>query len=257
MDNVLLYFSLKYNGDWNQIYDALERKEKIDSDVLLELTSSFKTPFITILSPLYPSHLKQSHKPPFVLFFKGSISLINNYHQILGCPDSQAQNEYGKQTTEHIVSKLIAEQRIILTESSKQASNFILNLGIKNKGRLIIVTKENLSTFVESNLELIAQLNNLDYLILSEYESSEIEQYVTDSKEDYLYRLLIGVSKAIVIFQSNENVKVNKIVNLGLADGKDIFVVPEPIFSKYKINNSLIKQGAKLIESGSDILNDL
>ncbi|WP_157823749.1 DNA-processing protein DprA [Mesoplasma syrphidae] len=252
-----MYFSLKYNGDWDQIYDALERKEKIDSDALLELTSSFKTQFITILSPLYPSHLKQSHKPPFVLFFKGSISLINNYHQILGCPDSQNQDEYGKKSIEYIVSKLVAEQRIILLDISKQTSKPSLKICIKNKGRVIIVTKEKLSLFIENNLELMTQLNSLDYLVLSEYEVSENEVYVTNLQDEYLYRLMVGIAKALVIFQSNETTKINKIVNLGLSEGKDIFVVPELIFSKYKINNGLIKQGAKLIESANDILNDL
>lgn len=31
MEEILLYFSLKYQGDFDKIYQALERKEKVDN----------------------------------------------------------------------------------------------------------------------------------------------------------------------------------------------------------------------------------
>ena len=34
MDKILAYFSIKYEGDWDSIYKAINQKERIDQDEL-------------------------------------------------------------------------------------------------------------------------------------------------------------------------------------------------------------------------------
>ena len=59
-------------GNWNKTYECLLKKDlKTDeTDVLGD--------FITILDKEYPDRLKQVHKPPFVLFYKGNLDLLGN-----------------------------------------------------------------------------------------------------------------------------------------------------------------------------------
>ena len=43
MEDILLYFSLKYHGQFDLIYKALERKERVDESLKKELK---KKPFL-------------------------------------------------------------------------------------------------------------------------------------------------------------------------------------------------------------------
>ena len=66
MDNVLLYFSLKHEGDFKKINEFIKLKRVL------------KTKYVTILDSNYPDFLKQVSCPPFVLFYEGNLKLAKN-----------------------------------------------------------------------------------------------------------------------------------------------------------------------------------
>ncbi len=75
---ILLYFSLKYHGQFDLIYKALERKERVGESLKKkELFATIKCSYTTI-SDDYPQHLKFINCPPFVLYYYGSLSLLDN-----------------------------------------------------------------------------------------------------------------------------------------------------------------------------------
>lgn len=69
--DVLLYLSLKYNFDWDSIYKCI--REKADHPTDEELHKVFEehsintSNWVCLLDDEYPSILKSSNKPPFVL----------------------------------------------------------------------------------------------------------------------------------------------------------------------------------------------
>ena len=65
MNDILAYFAIKYNGDWDEIYSAINRKEKVDLEEKFILLSKCGK-YITLLDNEYPSKLKGIYKPPFV-----------------------------------------------------------------------------------------------------------------------------------------------------------------------------------------------
>ena len=71
MEEILLYFSLKYAGDFDSILKALECKEKIDEKLKKELFKDITANYTTLISPDYPTALKEIACPPFVLFYYG------------------------------------------------------------------------------------------------------------------------------------------------------------------------------------------
>jgi len=69
MNIILIYFSIKYKGDWDKIYKALEDKEKVSLSEIQELENelkNYKWKIGTILDQDYPKRLKEAYKPPFV-----------------------------------------------------------------------------------------------------------------------------------------------------------------------------------------------
>ena len=77
-DTILLYFALKYDGDFNKIYQAIDTNERINFADFNKLMSTVKHKYITIVDPRYPNYLKDKYNPPIVLFYQGNIKLFEN-----------------------------------------------------------------------------------------------------------------------------------------------------------------------------------
>ncbi len=70
MEELVLYYSMKYNGHFQSIYDALKNREKVDEQLRMELKKKLKCQYTTLFSFDYPESLKQMDCPPFVLYIK-------------------------------------------------------------------------------------------------------------------------------------------------------------------------------------------
>ena len=69
MNDILVFFYEKYDGDWDAIYNAICEKEPVDKNKCKEFLKSYKEKYdyTTLLDEEYPEHLKREYKPPFVL----------------------------------------------------------------------------------------------------------------------------------------------------------------------------------------------
>lgn len=67
---ILLYLTLKYKGDWDKIYNAIENKEDIDYEDAERVLDEYPGEYITMVDKEYPALLKQCYKPPFVLLIR-------------------------------------------------------------------------------------------------------------------------------------------------------------------------------------------
>ena len=69
MNDILVFFYEKYDGDWDAIYKAIREKEPVDKKKCKEFIKSYKEKYdyTTLLDDEYPEHLKREYKPPFVL----------------------------------------------------------------------------------------------------------------------------------------------------------------------------------------------
>jgi hypothetical protein len=85
MEQVLLYFTLKYKGNWDKIYDALDKKERVNQADLDAVSAKIVgCKYLTVLDVAYPNSLRQSYRPPFVIFYKGDISMIYKTYDTVG-----------------------------------------------------------------------------------------------------------------------------------------------------------------------------
>ena len=78
MREVLIYFALKYKGNWELIHSAINLKEEIDINYLNVEMGKIKCNIVTLIDQNYPEQLKKIYQPPFVLFYYGDLSLLKN-----------------------------------------------------------------------------------------------------------------------------------------------------------------------------------
>ncbi|MBQ0045793.1 MAG: hypothetical protein KBS35_02790 [Mycoplasma sp.] len=77
MDEILLYLSLKYFGEWMAIYDSLQKKEELKVYDIKKAVNEVDADWITLISSDYPKNLKAIYKPPFGVFNYGKSKLLH------------------------------------------------------------------------------------------------------------------------------------------------------------------------------------
>lgn len=77
MDEILLYLSLKYYGEWMAIYDSLQKKEELKVYDIKKAVNEVDADWITLISSDYPKNLKSIYKPPFGVFNYGKTKLLH------------------------------------------------------------------------------------------------------------------------------------------------------------------------------------
>ena len=77
MRYVLLYFAIKYDGNWEKIYNALCAKERAKESELKTYKSRNYDNWISLIDKEYPEEFKYVFKPPFVIFLDGNKTLLS------------------------------------------------------------------------------------------------------------------------------------------------------------------------------------
>lgn len=253
MDNILLYFAIKYEGDWDKIYQAINKKEKIDPKQLEEVIAKNKDNFITLISNDYPLKLKNIYKPPFVLFYKGDKNLLYDKGVNIGVVGSRKHTEYGKKVTEKLVKDLVDRKVTIISGLAKGIDSISHNIALDNNGKTIAVLGNGLDVYYPNENKKLQDRIADNGLLISEYPC-----FKDASKENFpkRNRIIAALSDGILVTEANNRSGSMITVSRALEMGKEIFCVPNEI-DKGSGCNTLIKEGAKLVETVNDILLEL
>ncbi|AOG60240.1 DNA processing/uptake protein [Spiroplasma helicoides] len=251
MEKVLLYFSLKYNGDWDKIYNALDNKEKISQEDLENVAKNLDCEYISIISPLYPNYLKSSHKPPFVIFYKGDIEILSKYNRTITMVGGNKFDDYGLKKTIKMVEDLAAENRVIVTYQNSGLNEEIISKCKNESYEHILVLTETMREYAEKTINSKISKNAL---VLSEVYNKD--KNIEQKYSLYKNRLLCGLSKGILFTQYGASDAFSTLVNYAINEGKEIFAIP-CITKSLNETNKLIKMGAKLAENVKDIVNEI
>lgn len=193
MKNVLYYFTQKYKGNWEGIYNSLSVKEMIPKDKYLKINVEDISNYVCLIDKDYPNELKTIYKPPFSIFMYGNKSLLNN--KLLGI--------YGNNITALDCEKLIGLDKIIfiLDFDNKKLINYFM----KNNLNFILVYKNG---FSKMNKELFNKVIESGNLILTEMPNTNKEVY-----NDQLHnRIIFGLTKKMLFFNSKINMEFNTII---------------------------------------------
>lgn len=253
MNEILVYLSIVHKGNWNIIYKSILDKESVDKDKIKEVVNKIDCSYTTILDENYPDCLKSIYKPPFVLFYKGNLSLLTENSKKIAVIGSRLNSDYGKQATETICEGLVKNNCIIVSGFAKGIDSIAHKSCLQNNGKTIAVLGNGFNIiYPKENKELYKQIINKG-LLLTEYPP-----FVAPEKNYFLERnrIISGISEAIVVMEAKTKSGTMNTVSYALEDGKQIFCVPD----KYNNDsgcNKLIKEGAKLIENVQDILEEL
>lgn len=218
-----------------------------------EYILSHKIKLINIFDKEYPQALKEIYNPPITLFAKGNLNLLGKKSiAIVGCRDASI---YGIKTAEEFAYKLSKENIVVISGLARgiDASAHIGSL--RANGNTIAVLGCGIDIcYPRENLEIYKKILNRG-LIISEHIVG------TYPKPEYFplrNRIVSGLANGTLIVEAKRKSGSLITADLTLEQGREVYVVPGNISSQNSEGtNDLIKQGAKVVTSAQDIIEDL
>lgn len=244
MKELILYFSLKYNGDFQKIYQAIAIKERVDEELKNELFKKFeksKCNYVTLIDCNYPKVFEKIKMPPFVLYYHGNLNLINE--KTVGVVGTHKPNNYGLKATNDIVNQLTYVDYTIVNGVANGIEIKAMEKVMNNKGKAIGVIGNGIDTFYPLHNEDIEKYLKENGLIISEYP---FDKKVDKKSLDFRKRIISAFSKELLVIQAMEQSDTFITVGYSLEQGKDVYAVPSNYDSEFMGCNRLIEQGANL-----------
>lgn len=250
MEEILLFFALKYNGDFQDILKALQRKEKVSDEERRKAVEQVQSKYTTIISDDYPEALKEIACPPFVLFYHGDLNILKN--KCIGIIGKRVPSEYGTSVTDKIVCDLVKNEYTIVSGMALGVDTLAHRCALNNKGKTVAILGSGINyCYPKRNRELYTTLKN-EHLIISEHPND----YVPQAKDfPTRNRLISGLSESVVVTEAERRSGTMITVGHALDQGKEIYCIPSRITDPVGCN-LLIQQGAKLVLDVNDIIED-
>jgi DNA processing protein len=203
----------------------------------------------------YPSLLRNIYEPPFILFSRGALRDEVFRTPMVGvvgsrnCDSSgfEMAREFGFRLAERgvcVVSGLALGVDAAAHRGALQAGASVPTIAVLGCGLRTI--------YPPSNRELSQEILEAGGLLLSAYEPQEKPYPANFLARN---RIIAGVSLGVLVVQAAKRSGALSTARFALEEGRDVFAIPgSPLDSRHEGTNALIRQGAHLVVSPSQLL---
>ncbi|MBI4809793.1 MAG: DNA-protecting protein DprA [Nitrosomonadales bacterium] len=228
----------------------------IDESSLAAVSEWLDDPFnriLTIADAEYPQALLNTADPPLLLYVKGRLDLLNvPALAIVGSRNATAQ---GKRNAEAFAQSA-SDSGLCVVSGMAQGIDTAAHLGgLQGAGSSIAVVGTGLDkVYPASNRELAHRLAQSG-TIISEFALGTPPLAANFPRRN---RIISGLSLGCLVVEASVQSGSLITARMALEQGREVFAIPGSIHSpQSKGCHALIKQGAKLVESAWDILEEL
>lgn len=247
--DVLLHFALKYDGNFDLMLAAIQRKERIAPEEIEEDHKKNDLDYVTIMDPNYPFGLKNIYKPPLILFYKGNLDLIKDFNKCVTIVGSRESSTYGYQSIKKIAEDL-AKEGITVISGLAKGIDTAAAIGASKYGKAVAILGNGVSYYYPSENVALQDEIAKNGLLLSEYPLA-----LKPSKNNFVFRnrIMVGLSPFLLVGEAKNRSGTTASVSYALENNRDVGCLPFRIEDE-QCNNTLIQQGAVLIKDASDVL---
>ncbi len=235
------------------VQKIVSTRAEIEVEVEWEKFSKTNLHLITLNDETYPSQLKEIKTCPFLLFCLGdNLELLGKKQ--LAVVGSRKSTKYGQLATEKIVGDL-ANTGLVITSGlafgiDQVAHGTALENGIETIAVLGSGIEEALNRpAVNQIIQKIIQQNGL---VISEYPPNFSSSRFTFPARN---RIISGLSLGVLVAEAAEKSGALITARYALEQNRDVLAIPNSIFAPQSAGAlKLIKQGAQIVTSANDIL---
>jgi DNA processing protein len=245
---------LKQAGLDSRSIDALVTlRPRISLDAEMEKLERYKVNVLICDDPLYPSRLKEIYDYPPVLYVRGNLPFEGE--PCLAIVGTRRPTIYGRQVTEEIVGDLAQSKIIIVSGLARGIDSIAHRAALNAGGKTIAVFGSGLDIIYPGENAKLAQAIVEHGALVTEYPLG-----VKPKAENFPLRnrIMSGLSLGVLVVEAGEKSGALITSQQALEQNREVFAIPGSILSPASQGtNRLIQEGAKLVRSYTDILQEL
>ncbi len=203
----------------------------------------------------YPSLLKEVYDPPLCLFVRGDIKKITKPIAVVG---SRKFSTYGKFATTEFVTPLSQQGMSIVSGLALGIDSIAHEAALAAQGHTIAVLGggiDDATIAPRQHISLAKKIIRSGGALISEYPPRTVPTKYSFPKRN---RIIAGLSLGTLVMEAGEKSGALITAQYALDTHREVFALPNPITSLTGIGtNTLIKQGAHLVTTHSEILETL
>jgi len=204
-------------------------------------------------APAYPEQLRQISDPPPLLYVRGDASLLQRTS--IAVVGSRAATSYGSRTAYQLGSRLAAAGVTVVSGMALGIDTDAHGGALAAGGSTIAVLGCGVDiVYPPGNRKLFDEIARRN-LVISEYPLGTVPEGFRFPARN---RIIAGISRGVVVVEAAKRSGSLITAQLAADEGREVYAVPGQVDS-YKSEGThwLLQQGAKLVQSADDILEDL
>ncbi len=207
---------------------------------------------VTLLDKEYPPLLREIPDPPPYLYLKGRLPSSSAAIAVVG---SRRASEYGLASTARLARGLAEQGITVISGMAMGVDATAHRSALKASGQSIGVLGCGIDLiYPPQNRQLFRDMAEQG-AIVSEFPVGAMPDAPNFPRRN---RIISGLARGVLVVEAAEQSGSLITARFALEQGREVFAVPGNITSRAsKGTNSLIKQGAKLVETVADILGEL
>lgn len=210
--------------------------------------------FITRFDHTYPNLLKEIYDPPWVLFYKGNLSVLKN-KRALAVVGTRKPTKDAYLIMKEILLPLIQKDWCIVSGLAYGIDAIGHQLALNANGSTIAVLGSGLEAIYPKEHQTLADKIAENNLLLSEYLPHQRAQKWQFPLRN---RIISGLTLGTLVVEAKERSGSLITADQALEQGREVFAIPGSLLNENsRGTNYLIQQGAKLVMTSQDIENEL
>ncbi|MDR7074553.1 DNA-processing protein DprA [Fictibacillus barbaricus] len=208
---------------------------------------------VTFFDEDYPASLRSIFDPPWVLYGKGDMRLLE-HKNILSVVGTRTPSHQGRDALKKVILPLIQDSWIVVSGLARGIDTFAHDLCIRNGSFTAAVLGSGLECIYPKENGKLAEQISKQGILLSEFPpNTQPRRWHFPLRN----RIISGLSKATLVAEARTKSGSLITADQALEQGRDVFAIPGSILQECSAGtNYLIQNGAKLVMCADDILHE-
>jgi DNA processing protein len=239
--------------DSGTVREVLEERPQIDPDAEMEALYRADVRPIHRRSPAYPAPLAESHDAPSVIYLRGTLTAADQ--RTVAVVGTRGPTTYGKEMARRLSYDLAATGVTVVSGLARGIDGIAHLSALDAGGRTLAIMGGGLdSIYPPEHTELAGRIAGQG-AVISEYPLGMRPRAEHFPRRN---RIISGLALGVVVVESDMDGGAMLTVKWALDQDREVFAVPGSVLSPKSAGpNWLIQQGAKLVATVQDILEEL
>ncbi len=258
--------------DPQQAEAVVRQRDKVQSLVEREVeqAGTLGISILTMEDPAYPNLLKEIFDPPIVLYVKGPLQRwsidgtaggdtplsARTWHGV-AVVGSRKPTVYGKTVADRLADELARKGVVVVSGMARGIDTIAHRAALAASGSTLAVLGSGMKVcYPPENASLFKALSEgSSSAVMSEFPLDTPPNAYNFPRRN---RIISGLSWATVVVEATSESGALITADFAAEQGREVLAVPGPVTSpNSQGTNRLIKEGAKLVETADDILEEV